>query len=308
MRFSLVVASIHRTTELSQLFKSLSTQTHLDFEVVLVDQNSDQRLLHIVNKFSILFKIKHLRCKPGLSYARNIGISVAQGDIIAFPDDDAFYPENLLEQVNKAFLLNSYLSGLTGRCLDIEGKIAAAACDKNSGAVTRHNVWKRGVATTLFLQRQVIEDVGCFDEQLGLGAPTSYLSGEETDLVLRAISKGHYIEYDPKLIVFHPAILEEGTKAVYKAWSYGLGMGRVLKKHETNIFSVTYHILYPLLGAINALAIGKSNKAFLRFARSIGRLYGWKSPDHLLMHQCPDWIIKPDHSEKIAKSGSIKTV
>ncbi len=306
MSFSLIVASVDRTLEINKLFKSLAAQTYLDFEVILVDQNLDQRLLTLVNEFSSYFKITHLHCERGLSRARNAGILAAKGDIVAFPDDDAFYPLDFFERLNEAFSLKANLSGITGRCLDSKGKIAAAACDKYGGTVNSHNVWNRGVATTLFLRRDTLKDVGGFDELLGLGAPTSYHSGEETDLILRIISKNHTIEYDPDLIVFHPSLVQEGREAVYKAWSYGLGMGRVLKKHRINLFTVSYHVLYPFFGAVTAFATGYKNKAHIRLARCTGRFYGWKSSKSTLIHHCPQWIKQSAQKDKLPQIISVK--
>ncbi len=298
MRFSLIVASIDRTSEIEKLFKSFAQQTFTDFEVIIVDQNPDQRLNTIIEEFSSIFTIKHLRSKRGLSHARNIGVLAAKGSIVAFPDDDAYYPKNLLSLVDKTFAGKQAASGMTGRCLDVEGRIAAAACDKNAGTVNTLNVWKRGVATTLFLKRQILENIGGFDEALGLGAATSYRSGEETDLILRCVAEGYTIEYDPNIIVYHPAVLEKGAQAVFKAWSYGLGMGRVLKKHKTNLFLVIYHVIYPLFGSLTALMMGETNKAHLRVARCVGRFQGWKSAQDILIHDCPRWIKKSGITDK----------
>ena len=41
---SLILATVGRTDELTRMFESLATQTFSDFEVVVVDQNEDDRL------------------------------------------------------------------------------------------------------------------------------------------------------------------------------------------------------------------------------------------------------------------------
>ena len=52
MRFSLIVATFGRTEEMRNLLLSLASQTEPDFEVVVVDQNSDERLVPILAAFA----------------------------------------------------------------------------------------------------------------------------------------------------------------------------------------------------------------------------------------------------------------
>src|SRR5271166_4064415 len=87
---SLVVVTLNRVSELERLFASLDKQSYKDFEVILVDQNPD-------------LDIRHLRSGRGLSRGRNVGLPFAKGDIICFPDDDCWYPEDLLETVKEWF-------------------------------------------------------------------------------------------------------------------------------------------------------------------------------------------------------------
>src|SRR5271168_3016732 len=97
-RFSLIVATIGRTEEFGFLLQSLAEQTFRDFELIVVDQNSDDRLIPflehwngtvagLANTPGSLSAIIHLRCAPGVSRARNLGLQYCTGEILAFPDD-----------------------------------------------------------------------------------------------------------------------------------------------------------------------------------------------------------------------------
>ncbi len=81
MRFSLIVATLGRTAELQRLFESLERQTHRDFEVIVVDQNTDGRLLPILDAFATKLTIRRLTSIPGLSRARNVGLREATGEL-----------------------------------------------------------------------------------------------------------------------------------------------------------------------------------------------------------------------------------
>ena len=105
MRFSLVLATVGRTEELNRFFASLDYATHRNFEVILVDQNPDDRLNSVLDHYDGRFPALHLRSERGLSRARNVGLRRVTGDVVAFPDDDCWYPPNLLNQVEILVLL-----------------------------------------------------------------------------------------------------------------------------------------------------------------------------------------------------------
>src|SRR5436853_4580540 len=96
--FDLVVATVDRFEELGRLLSALERQTEARFRVVLVDQNEDDRLDSVLSEHASLDVVR-LRAAHGLSRARNVALPSVQGDIVAFPDDDCVYPDDLLESV-----------------------------------------------------------------------------------------------------------------------------------------------------------------------------------------------------------------
>ena len=88
---SLVIVSQDRPAQLSNLLQSLRHQVHKQFEVILVTD-------HLPEAF-----VDHVKFVPfdiaNISAARNAGISVAAGDVIAFCDDDAIPDPPWLEQL-----------------------------------------------------------------------------------------------------------------------------------------------------------------------------------------------------------------
>jgi glycosyltransferase involved in cell wall biosynthesis len=190
--FSLILCTYGRAEYLERLLRSLSFQSDVDFELVVVDQNPDERLTGVLRAHAKWMEIRHIRAQPGLSSARNVGIRAARGRIIAFPDDDCWYSAGHLAAVQRA-LVDECWDGLTCRCTDEQGRLAAGAEDRRPGPVTKWNVWGRGVSATLFLKRHVIAHVGYFDEMLGLGACSEFQSGEETVYLLRDIVIGLFM-------------------------------------------------------------------------------------------------------------------
>jgi glycosyltransferase involved in cell wall biosynthesis len=269
MHFSLVLATVGRDGELYRLFETLCAQTHKDFDTIIVDQNDDDRIDRLVVQYRDRLDLRHIRAKKGgHAKANNIGLRYAAGELIGFPDDDCWYPADLLERIDRMFRERPELGGLSGR--ETTGKWHA-----QPGLLDPINLWKRHISFALFYQRSLIEGLG-FDESLGIGAGTRWGSGEETDYLIRAIQRGP-VFYDPTLVVDHP----EWAAAPYKepirrkARSYGVGMGHVLRMHGYPLYFAAWQCLRPLMGA--ALAILLADPARVRFHLAImsGRAEGW---------------------------------
>ncbi|WP_048150742.1 glycosyltransferase family 2 protein [Palaeococcus ferrophilus] len=260
---SLILATKGRDKEVEEFLDSLLTQTYKNFEIIIVDQNPDNRIEKIIQKGKYEdLKILHLRSSPGLSKARNTGLRHTSGDIVGFPDDDCRYPPTLLEHVVTFFLNHPEFGGVSGKIRNQSGQSPIGHLDKKSGRITLYNVWKRGVSTAIFLRREVVLKVGYFDEDLGVGAKTKWQSGEETDYLIRAIKKGFNLYYDPGIEVYHPLPFYKSISS-QRAYGYGGGMGRVLYKHKFPLWFVFLSILNGVFGII--LGIILLNMPMIKF-------------------------------------------
>ena len=280
MRFSLVLATIGRIREVERFLKSLEAQAYREFELIVVDQNEDERLSPILATYRERFSLLHLRSEPGLSRARNAGLLYITGDVVTFPDDDCWYSPEILELIARFFSDRPELDGFSGRIVDEQGRSGIAKWfDKQPGMLSRFNAWKRVTSVTLFLRRSVIEEVGEFDRALGVGSGTDWAAGEDTDYALRAIEAGFKIYYRPDIRVFHPSPSGHNgydyLKLADRAYRYGVAMGQVWRKHDYPLWFVGYYLLRPVGGAILSLVRGHKNKAHYHLSAFRGRLRGW---------------------------------
>jgi glycosyltransferase involved in cell wall biosynthesis len=274
MKISLILATKGRVDEVSNFLRSLSQQSTRNFELIIVDQNEDDRLNVVLTGGTIPFPVTVLQSASGLSHARNVGLTVARGDIIGFPDDDCWYPPELLAQVRSKFKEQASLDGLTGSSQDSRGRVSGGSFSRQQGRVDLGNVWRRGISYTIFLRSSVSEAVGAFDEDLGVGAKTGFASGEETDYLIRAIKMGFDIQYQPDLVVFHPNPPLYNLHHRAKAFRYGMGMGRVLTKHRYNLGFDLYTVARPFAGAVLSLITFRGKKAAYHLAIARGRICG----------------------------------
>ena len=166
------------------------------------------------------------------------------------------------------------MEGLTGRSQDGQGQASGGRFSRSRGGVNFNNVWKRGISYTIFLRSSVCAAVGRFDEELGVGARTRFGSGEETDYLIRTVKLGFCIQYLPDLVVYHPNPVLYNRNHRNKAFRYGVGMGRVLSKHDYRFSFNFFAILRPVGGALLSLITLRPQKAAYHLAIAGGRFCG----------------------------------
>jgi glycosyltransferase involved in cell wall biosynthesis len=275
--FDIIVPTVGRVDELDRLLRSLAAQDHRAFRVIVVDQNPDDRLSSTLERYAEDMTIVRLTSELGLSRARNAGLAAREGDVLAFADDDCWYPPDLLSRVEAELLVHPEWDGVTGRVVDEHGRPSVARWNRHPCRVSRANVWTSAASVSIFLRARVVERVGPFDEQLGLGARTPWGSGEETDYLLRAVEAGFDLHFDPALAVGHEQTRRTNVSAetVAAGFSYGMGMGRVLRKHCYPWWSAAYHVARATGGSVLALGRGRLGEARFHWAVARGRARGW---------------------------------
>ncbi len=267
--FDLVVATVGRIGELARLLASVETQGLSQLRVIVVDQSGDNRLAKVLDGRGL--ELLHLRSRPGLSRARNVGLDHLSADIVAFPDDDCVYPPGLLQQIAERLAADPGLDGLTGRAADASGA-SSASWKTDSAVLTDDNLWNRAISYTIFLRRGTVERVGAFDERLGLGSSEPWASGEEIDYLIRAIRGGARIEYDPSLVVRHDVRVDD-TRIGSRD---GASVGYLLRKHEYPTDSVARMLVRPLGGIVVSLARMDRARASYHAATFRGRIRGYR--------------------------------
>lgn len=266
--FDLIVATVGPAERLGRLLDSLARQSHTSFRVLVVDQNADDRLGDVLASAAEL-DLFRLRSAPGLARARNAALERVQADVVAFPDDDCEYAPDLLARV-AARLEGDRIDGVLGR--------TAHTCGATSPnwptqplVVTPRIVWHCSNSNTLFLTRSLVEDIGCFDESLGLGAGTPWTSGEETEYLVRALRLGARLEFDPTLVVTHadrPQTAELGRRD-------GASVGYILGKHRFPPRTLARMAVRPIGGALVSIARLDGAGALFHAATARGRARGY---------------------------------
>jgi len=277
MKFSRIMGTLGRTAEVGDFLASLQRQDHRDFELLIVDQNPDERLAPLVAQYRQHFRVMRYRSVPGLSRARNVGLRYASGDVVAFPDDDCWYPDGLLSYVARRLQAQPSLDGLTGRFVDGSGRSEGRWLAR-SQPLTRFNVWHGAISFSIFLRRKLVERIGGFDEDLGVGAGTPWGAGEETDFLLRGLQTGGAIEFDRNLVLHHPVKTADfGPAAIERQRRYEAGFGRVIRRSHFPAWYFPWVCLRTVGGSLLALARGRTAQARFKWRSLLARMQGWLS-------------------------------
>jgi glycosyltransferase involved in cell wall biosynthesis len=272
---SLIVATVNRVDELQRLLTSLDAQTFKDFEVIVVDQNPDDRLTPVLQGHSGL-RIQHLRSDRGLSRARNVGLRMAKGQILAFPDDDCWYPNTLLESVSRWFADHPEYDGLFTSVRTADNVPIVPMWPPPAGMCTRDNIWDCTVSFTAFLRRRLVDAVGEFDERLGLGADSPYQACEDNDYFIRPLTLGFRTWYEPELVVHHPKSRPPDVLS-RKAYPSALSHGYVLARYGYSRFYWMRRMGRSFGGMTLALCRVDVAKARLYWLRAAGEFRGYLS-------------------------------
>jgi glycosyltransferase involved in cell wall biosynthesis len=280
--FSIIIPTINRTKELDLLLNSIQNTKYTDLEIIIVDQNNDSNyLISIINKYENLSIKRYNVNFKGAAKARNFGFKQASGTIVNFMDDDAEVPEEIFEQV-RDFFTKYQTKVLFGRSYEKGSEDSSITKFITKPTyVKKSNLYKTTVEFTMFIKREAFTELNGYDTTLGVG--TKYGAEEGADLVLRLLNAGYEIFYSPNVVVYHPnkkIVIDE--KTLKRAYSYGLGFGRMCAKHIVNykssyeLFRMLKGIVKPVAGIVISAILFKKQYINLYISSIKGRLQGFK--------------------------------
>ena len=274
---SLVVATFRRTTEFEAMLTSMLAQTERRFELIIVDQNKDDRLVPLVAPaIAAGIRVKHLRlAATGATTARNAGLEHASSELVAFPDDDCWFEADVVARAVHYFSVNQGVAGVIGHWVEND------PLGKRQHASLSRAAWRRfkggdAACFALFFRTRQLRELGGFSEMLG---PGRYFScAEEEDLIFRLLDAGAQIDYVPGIDIHHPVtdVPELTPQRRSRSRLYGRGTGAVQAKHHMPAWVIARGLVGPLYhGARSARpAAGMVLGAYTIWGRIEG-LAGW---------------------------------
>lgn len=261
MKISLIQTASNRRKELARFTDSLKKQlpvNGLSIQYIFVDQGDNKDLFDEVMTMVDFIYVKTERCS--LSKARNIGLNYADGDVVSFPDDDCWLPQNLLSEIHKKFMEES-IDGFTGIVTNETGiRYNKYPCEN----VNLSRTQLCGASSIcMFLKR---DDKLLFDENLGVGSKKGIGSGEESDYLIRYLDGGRHVVFQNDIVIHHPiTMLVRNKEYLKKSYSYAIGAGYVAKKNHLGFNYILMLLIRPIVGVFVFLLKGDpymSNRSF----------------------------------------------
>jgi len=218
---TVAICTRDRPKQLAQCLESLSRLHYSPLEICVIDNapSSEATRQLVQSAYSNVRYLRELR--PGLSYARNRAILEAQGQIIAFTDDDVIVDADWTRAIALLFAQHPDIMAVTGLVMPYELVTEAQVLFEQHGGFGRgfERTWHRGSAPDAKSQpwyhgpgrcgtganmsfcRSLFDHIGPFDTALGTGTPTH--GGEDIEMFFRIIHEGYTLVYEPAALVRH---------------------------------------------------------------------------------------------------------
>ena len=187
-RVSVVVAAYNSERYVASAVRSVVAQTHPDVEIIVVDDGSTDRTPAVLEQFGNRITVVR-QANRGIGGARNAGVRVATGDVIALLDaDDEWLPERAARCVDLLASRPDVGFVTTDAVLVDDAGIPTGETYLDQvpfpdSAFAAEIVQRNFVWSGAFVRRSVLDAAGPFDESRPLGA-------DDYDMWLRLIAEG----------------------------------------------------------------------------------------------------------------------
>jgi glycosyltransferase involved in cell wall biosynthesis len=299
LEVSVLIPTHQRAQLLGRSLDSLARQvvpTGLKWEIVVAINNSTDDTQEVVSRCAERSPIPVryvFEARPGANYARNAALAAAEGEILAFIDDDIRPAETWLATA-LAVLEREGADFSGGRILpDWEAPPPAWLLDNDElydflglmatnerrrltlPFTARPKIW----GGNMIFRRSVIDRVGDFNVTRGRTA-TRLFSGDETDLIRRVLEAGLVVVYDPAILVHHWVPRERMRRRYFWRWVFGYAEGKAVngppRPAGVSVFGLP-RWMYPRLlrHGLRVVVAPRSLRRQIDFFWELGLFVGW---------------------------------
>lgn len=210
---SIVIITLNEEKRIADLLSDLSQQSYRDFEVIVVDSNSDDQTCAVAQRFQTTLPALtvYQMSQRGVSLGRNTGANLARYNRLLFLDADVRLPSDFLQQSithldRKQLAVAGVYMG--AQQLPLHYKIGYSGF--NIALFLTQFGFPTAVGACIFSSRVVHQQIQGFDERISLC--------EDCDYVKRA-SKNWRFRFIPMTFQFDPRRLQQDG-FLSTGWTY----------------------------------------------------------------------------------------
>jgi GT2 family glycosyltransferase len=196
-RVSVVVCTYNGGSTLEQCLCSLRMLDYPDYEVIVVDDGSTDDTGEILARFPDMQAVR--QSNHGLSFARNVGLRLATGAVVAYTDSDCFADPDwltlLVEQLEHSGAAAVGGPNLTPQDGWLAGCVAASP-GQPTHVLESDQVAEHVPGCNMAFRREVLESINGFDSQFKK-------AGDDVDVCWRLQQAGYWISFAPGAVVWH---------------------------------------------------------------------------------------------------------
>ena len=213
MKITVVIPTHNRSSLLARTIVSLAEQDLAPTEIVVVDNASTDDTEAVVRDLGQrVRRLRHVfEPRLGVSHARNRGAAEANGELVAFIDDDAVASRGWLEAFALAARSSPGAAAIAGP-IDLRWPMASPSWVRGlEGWYGRYDLGPEPrtieyplypFGSNLALRREAFLSVGGFPAELGPRG-SMRISNEEDGLFWRVANRGWTVMYEPNALVYH---------------------------------------------------------------------------------------------------------
>ena len=217
LKVSVIIPTRNRRELLREVIESLCNQT-LDpngFEIIVMDNASTDGtpvlIKHLQARSPCTIRYGQLSSNLGPVQARNLGVKLAEAEIVAFTDSDCRAHPEWLERGLQVLTESDGSAFVAGAVLDKPDQAVSFFTIRN-GAVPGENYTYP--TCNVFYRKSVFLEMGGFDESVWLcDIANSPIECADTDLAWRIKEAGYETAYLDDLIIYH-----EVARATPRNW------------------------------------------------------------------------------------------
>lgn len=172
---------------ISASIQSVLNQTYTDWELIIINDGSMDDTKYVIESFLNDSRIKYFeQSNKGASFARNNGLSHAQGNYIAFLDGDDLWDSTYLEKMHIRHKQSPDIVYCGHNRLNVDGKIEVnnvlPSCEGNILLYALKNRGVFSMGTVSFKQNFLVSNKLCFAENCPVG--------EDFELIYKSLALG----------------------------------------------------------------------------------------------------------------------